>query len=111
MTSKNTFPDTQSQTIERSNSSSSLYPNSKYEATFRNGFEEYKRDLSNSHNKMFKRKENQLQVIGKGNPIARYNIGAHANFACPTRILPKLSTNSEKFSGRIPIVKSIRPTF
>ena len=58
---------------------------------------------------MYKRKESQLQVIGKGNAIARYNIGAHANFACPTRILPQLSAMSEKGTSRVPITLSSRP--
>lgn len=100
MTSKNTIADTQSYTIERSNSSSSFCPTTKYDMTIRGCYEDNKRDPSNP-SKMYKRKENQLQVIGVGNPIAKYNIGAHANFACPTKIFPQLSNKSERSTARM----------
>ena len=103
------FKDTQSQTIERTNSTSSIFPNNKYDYTVRSGFWEYKRDLSNSHNKMQKRKDSQLQVIGRANPITKYNIGAHANFACPTRMLPHLGSSSDKNVTKNGRVYPIRP--
>ena len=103
------FKDTQSQTIERTNSTSSIFPNTKYEVTVRSGFGDYKRDLSNSHNKMQKRKESQLQIIGRANPITKYNIGAHAIFACPTRMLPHLGHSSDKNIVKGGVVYPIRP--
>eukprot|EP00343_Euplotes_focardii_P005923 CAMPEP_0205807976 /NCGR_PEP_ID=MMETSP0205-20121125/11809_1 /ASSEMBLY_ACC=CAM_ASM_000278 /TAXON_ID=36767 /ORGANISM="Euplotes focardii, Strain TN1" /LENGTH=116 /DNA_ID=CAMNT_0053082951 /DNA_START=278 /DNA_END=624 /DNA_ORIENTATION=+ len=90
------FKDTKSQTVERTNSTSSIFANNKYDITLKSGLGEYKRDLSNSHSKMKKRKDSQLQVVGRANPISKYNVGAHANFACPPKMLPQLGSNNDK---------------
>lgn len=54
-TTKSNFLDVQSQKYERTNSSSSFQPTVMFETNFKNGFEDCKRDLSNSHGKMYKR--------------------------------------------------------
>mmetsp|Transcript_28202 Transcript_28202/g.24918 ORF Transcript_28202/g.24918 Transcript_28202/m.24918 type:complete len:129 (+) Transcript_28202:327-713(+) len=103
------FKDTKSQTVERTNSTSSIFANNKYDITLKSGLGEYKRDLSNSHSKMKKRKDSQLQVVGRANPISKYNVGAHANFACPPKMLPQLGSNNDKNYTKGGVVYPIKP--